>query len=111
MKKINTIKPHREFDLIINHGVKLRSNHFACFYMPSDTGYTRIGLAVGKANGGAVSRVRIKRQVRSMIATRNDYTLSVNLIIVIRPNYQQSEFHENELELNALLDQIKENEH
>ena len=111
MKRINTIKPHREFDEIISHGTKLRSPHYACFYKANDLGYTRIGLAVGKANGGAVKRVRIKRQVRAMLAKRNDYSLPVSIIIVIRPNYVASEFHANEEELNTLLDQIKDNQH
>ena len=111
MKRINTIKPHREFDEIISHGVKLRSSHFACFYRPNDCGYTRIGIAVGKANGGAVKRVRIKRQVRAMLAKRNKYSLSVSIILVIRPNFAESAFHQNEDELNNLLDQIKEIQH
>ena len=108
MKRVNTVKSHREYDAIIHHGVKLRSDHFSLYYRPSDLGYTRIGLAVGKANGGAVQRVRIKRQVRAMIAKRNDYSLSLDIIIVIRPNYNQADFQENERELDALLNQTKE---
>lgn len=111
MKRINTVKSHQEFDSIIHHGSKLRSEHYTCFYVSSDLGYTRIGLAVGKANGGAVKRVRIKRQVRAMLAKRNDYSLKLSIIIVIRPNYCDDAYHENERELNALLDQIKENQH
>ena len=111
MKRINTIKSHQEFDAIIRHGAKLRSPHFSLYYLPSDLGYTRIGLAVGKANGGAVERVRVKRQVRAMLATRNDYSSPISLIIVIRPTFAEAEFHQNEQELNALLDQIKENQH
>lgn len=111
MKRVNTVKSHREYDAIIHHGVKLRSEHFSLYYRPSDLGYTRIGLAVGKANGGAVQRVRIKRQVRAILAKRNDYSLPIDIIIVIRPNYDQADFHENERELNVLLDQIKEAHH
>lgn len=111
MKRVNTVKSHREYDAIIHHGVKLRSEHFSLYHRPSDLGYTRIGLAVGKANGGAVQRVRIKRQVRAILAKRNDYSLPIDIIIVIRPNYDQADFHENERELNVLLDQIKEAHH
>lgn len=108
MKRVNTVKSHREFDVIIRHGVKFRSEHFSLYVQHSDLGYTRIGLAVGKANGGAVRRVRIKRQVRAMLATRNDYSSSINIIVVIRPNYDETKFHANEQELNDLLNKTKE---
>ena len=111
VKRVNTVKSHREFDAIIHHGVKVRSEHFSLYALPSELGYTRFGLAVGKANGGAVTRVRIKRQVRAMIAKRDDYSSSLDVIIVIRPNFKETEFHENELELNALLDHTKEIKH
>ena len=107
MKRINTVKKHREFDAIIHHGVKLRSEHFSLYTLPSELGFTRFGLAVGKANGGAVMRVRIKRQVRAMIAKRDDFSLSADIIVVIRPNYKEAEFHANEQELNTLLDHTK----
>ncbi|MDY5441595.1 MAG: ribonuclease P protein component [Candidatus Enteromonas sp.] len=108
MKKINTIKPHREFDRIIHGGVKVKSTHFSLFGEKSDAGYARVGVAVGKSNGKAVVRVRIKRQVRAMIAKAMDWTAPVNLIIVIRPTYQLGEFATNEQELIASLARIKE---
>ena len=46
-----------------------------------------------------------------MIAKRDDYSSSLDVIIVIRPNFKETEFHENELELNALLDHTKEIKH
>ncbi len=108
MKKLNRVRKHQEFDTIIRGGEKVKSPHFSCYFQKSELPYTRIGLAVGKANGGAVDRVRIKRQVRAMIAKRNDYVDSCNIIIVIRPSFKESEFDANEAELNASLDRIKE---
>ena len=108
MKKGNTVKSHRDFDRIIHNGVKVKSTHFSLFGVKSDAGCARIGVAVGKSNGKAVVRVRIKRQVRAMIAKAMDWTAPVNLIIVIRPTYQLGEFATNEQELIASLARIKE---
>ena len=111
MKEVNRVKKHSEFNTIISNGKKIRSSHFIIFYQNSDNAWTRIGIAVGKKNGGAVQRVKIKRQVRAMIAQRSQFNLSINLIIVVQSSYKIEDFHENELELNKLLDEIKEVKH
>ena len=109
MKREYRVKRHPEFDRIIKVGRKYKSERFTLYCeLSPDQPHSRIGIAVGKKNGNAVTRVRIKRQVRAMLAKRNDYALPMNLIIVVRPNYHVGEFTASEAELNALLDQIKE---
>ncbi|MGN1261546.1 MAG: ribonuclease P protein component [Candidatus Enteromonas sp.] len=108
MKKENTVKSHRDFDRIIHNGVKVKSTHFSLFGVKSDAGCARVGVAVGKSNGKAVVRVRIKRQVRAMIAKAMDWTWPVDIIIVIRPTYSPGEFASLEIELTTLLDKAKE---
>ncbi|MBQ9457510.1 MAG: ribonuclease P protein component [Bacilli bacterium] len=106
MDKLHTIKSHREFDRLIQTGAHLRTEHFRLHYLPNQVGFTRIGIAVGKRNGGAVTRVRLKRQVRAMVAKRDD-SLPLDLIIVIRPETLAEEYAKNEIELLAALDQIR----
>lgn len=108
VKKENTVKSHAEFDRIIRNGVKVKSTRFSLFGMRSDADCARVGIAVGKSNGKAVTRVRIKRQVRVMVASAMDWSLPADLIIVVRPCYSTDEFTESEQELHALLGQIKE---
>ncbi|MCR5490740.1 MAG: ribonuclease P protein component [Bacilli bacterium] len=109
MKREYRVKKHSEFDRIIHAGAKVKSPHYAIYCEQAENQpHARIGIAVSKKNGGAVMRVRIKRQVRAMLAKRGDYADPLNLIIVIRPSYDPGEFAENERELNAALDQIKE---
>lgn len=111
MKVINRIKKHSDFNKIISSGVKTKTSHFTVFYTNNEENLTRIGIAVGKKNGSAVQRVKIKRQVRAMLAKRNKYNLPIDLIIVVHPSYKIEEFNENELELNNNLDKIKEVKH
>lgn len=108
MKVVNRVKKHEEFNEIISTGKKFKSSTLAVFYRSNINGYTRIGVAVGKKNGKAVQRVKIKRQIRAMIAKRNDYSLSIDLIIVVKPSYDTTLFSKNETELNELLNKIKE---
>ena len=111
MKQANTVKSHKEFDAIIRLGAKIKSPHFSLHYVKEETPQTRIGLAVGKRNGGAVTRVRIKRQVRAMIADYGDYSLPVDVILVIRPSFSEGDFHALEAELHASFDRLKEQLH
>ena len=109
MKREYRVKKHPEFDHIIRSGKRIKSEHFALYFelIPGQN-HSRIGIAVGKKNGVAVTRVRIKRQVRAMLAKRNEYDLPINLIIVVRPNYHVDGFTASEEELNASLDRMKE---
>lgn len=111
MKKENTVKAHADFDRIIQKGACLKTPHFRLHYLPASLDHTRIGIAVGKANGGAVRRVRLKRQVRAMVEKREPEVSPLDIIIVIRPEYRPEQFHENEMELLSAFHSLKENQH
>lgn len=108
MTKENTVKSHREFDAIIQKGARLRTDHFRLHYLPNGLSHSRIGIAVGKRNGGAVVRVAIKRQVRAMVAKADFSSLTIDLIIIVSPEYSRDHFHELEDELLTAINQIKE---
>lgn len=108
MKRAFRVKAHRDFDRIIKNGSKVKTKNFALSFLPAASNTnTRIGIAVGKNNGKAVTRVKEKRQVRAILAKRGDYTLPIDLIIAIRPCYKTERFAENEIELNQALDEIR----
>ena len=108
MKKTNTVKAHREFDRIIHHGRVIKSPHFSVYFVPSSLEYARIGISVGKKNGIAVKRVRIKRQVRAMVAKGDLLSLKADIIITIRPTYDPAEYAWLEEELLSSLSRMKE---
>ena len=111
MKKVNTVKAHREFDRIIRHGRAIKSPHFSVYFVSSPLGYARIGISVGKKNGIAVRRVLIKRQIRAMVAQCDLLELPIDVIITVRPSYDPMDYHELEGELLASLNQMKETIH
>jgi len=111
MKKINTVKAHREFDRIIHHGRGIKSPHFTVHFTPSTLEYARIGISVGKKNGIAVKRVLIKRQVRAIVAKCDLLQYPIDVIIAVRATYDPGHYAELESELLALLAQMKESIH
>jgi ribonuclease P protein component len=107
MKRQFRILKHQEFDRIIHGGKALRTPHYSIYLEPNE-GKARIGIAVSKKNGGAVTRVKIKRQVRAMIAAGFDLSTPVNLIIVVRPSYDTEAYSSESEELLSSLSHIKE---
>ena len=108
MTKENTVKAHKDFDRIIQKGARIKTAHFRLHYLPSSLDHSRVGIAVGKANGNAVKRVRLKRQVRAMVAKRVEEETPLDIIVVIRPEYDPKDYHGLEAELLGAFQQIKE---
>ena len=111
MKKVNSVKAHREFDRIIRHGRVIKSPNFSVYFVPSDLDYVRIGISVGKKNGIAVRRVLIKRQVRAIVQCADLLQTKADIIIAVRPTYDPREYHGLEGELLATLSKVKETIH
>jgi ribonuclease P protein component len=76
----------RDFDAVYRHGRSTSTRYLVLYWFERDEepGEPRLGLAVPKAVGNAVTRNRIKRQLRELwrarlaeIPTDRDYVLKV----------------------------------
>ena len=110
MKKVNRVKKYREFQEVMNLRKFKRNELYSVYYRDKQTEVGRVGILVGKRNGNAVTRVKIKRQVRSIVDEtldlKND---NIDYIIVISKYYNTEEFAKNKTLLVRLLNSIKEN--
>ncbi len=88
MKKRNRVCSHEEFSEIIHKLNCYRGKFSSVYWVRKDDKKVRIGISVGKKNGGAVQRVRIKRQVRAICDElfKTDYPF--DLIIIVKPGYK-----------------------
>lgn len=102
----NRIKKHSEFQEVIAKGKLERSKAFAMYFMPNSYGYTRIGISVPKKSGTAVIRNKIKRQVRAMCAELNDYQKSIDIVFIIRKEYDVNFFNKLKNEMSELLTKL-----
>lgn len=108
MKRINRVRKHSDFASIEHAAAPIKSKHFVVYSKQNELGYSRIGITASKRNGNAVTRNRIKRQIRSMIARGYDLTISQDVIIIAKISYDCGCFHEQKEELLSLLREIGE---
>lgn len=104
MKVINRIKKSDDFLLTIKHGRAYRSEQYTVHIAKNSFNRIRVGLSVSSKLGNAVTRNRIKRQVRAMCDSLLDYNKhSLDIVIVVRKPYLSGEFNDNKSHLSDLL--------
>lgn len=104
MKLINRIKASDDFALTIKQGKAQRDQSYVVHYRTNEFQYVRVGISVSSKLGNAVVRNHIKRQVRSMCDEVIDYNdHSLDIVIVVKPNFLNRSFDDNKLSLTKLL--------
>lgn len=88
MKKLNRVHSHEDFTEIIHKHNCYKGAFSSIYWVSKPEHRVRVGISVGKKNGGAVERVRIKRQVRAISdeLLKTDYPF--DLIIIVKPGYK-----------------------
>ena len=86
MQRRNRLSRSRDFDAVYRQGRSVSTRFLTLYWFQRDeaVGDPRLGFAVPKAVGNAVTRNRIKRQLRTLVRDRlgalpasNDYVLVV----------------------------------
>lgn len=104
MKVVNRIKKSEEFAITIKQGKAFRCPSFVVHVKPNDLAYTRVGLSVSSKLGNAVTRNKIKRQIRAMVDNLIDYSLnSLDVVIVAKPSFLENTFDNNKSLLSEIL--------
>lgn len=105
MKKINIVKSSEEFTEIINKVKPERFKGFLVFVDRRDVPNYEFGISVSKKVGNAVTRNRIKRQIKSIL-DKNNYQNNFKCIIIIKKDALEKNYHEIESELNDYFSKI-----
>ena len=100
----NRIKKYSEFQKVIAAENVKKTCFFVSYSLANDLGYSRFGISVPKKIGTAVVRNKIKRQVRSAIGQSTNFEKSVDIVFIVRKNYQISEFAQVKTEIQQLLE-------
>lgn len=111
MKRKNRILKHPEFDEIISSTPGVKTDHYVIHCRVSKSLESRIGISVSKRNGGAVTRNRIKRQIRAMIASGYDLSKAIDVIIIVRATYDPEHYGDEATELLGCLSKLGEAKH
>ena len=107
MKVLNRIKANDDFVKAVRKGKTLKSNAYVVHFLVNELNICRIGISVSKKIANAVTRNRIKRQIRAMCDSLIDYNVhAYDIVIVIRQDYLNQDFDNNKATLNKLLSEI-----
>ncbi len=100
MKILNRIKKSEEIAATIHKGNSLRLPSFIVHFKNNDLTYTRVGISASKKLGNAVTRNRVKRQVRAMCDETIDYNArSLDIVIVVKTQFLEMTFNDNKSQL------------
>ena len=97
MKKINVVKENEQFNKIIQTSKNQYKNRNYILYVETNKNNKnyRFGISVGKKVGNAVTRNRLKRQVRNIIDNyKNVYEFDKDYIIIVRKNCLNQTYNE-----------------
>lgn len=83
MKKVNILKQNEDFSRIIASRKPYKYKDYILYKEEQDTGISHFGISVGKKVGNAVTRNRIKRQLKSII-DQTPYKNNFNCIIIVK---------------------------
>lgn len=106
MKKYEIVKEHHEFDDIIHNGRYKKNKYFVIYNKESNNLYPRFGIAVGKKVGNAVTRNKLKRQIREIITrNKNLFQNNQDYIIIVKRSSLMLTFQQMKDEIMNLIEE------
>jgi ribonuclease P protein component len=102
MQKEHRLRSRRDFAAAYRQGRVLSNHLFVVRVRPNDLQASRFGFVVGKANGNAVARNRIKRRLREA-ARPIDVRPGFDIVIGVRRGISAATFDELSRALRSLL--------
>lgn len=106
MKKRNILKENKDFNKIIKENRGYKYKDFIVYVEKNTSDIYHFGFSVGKKIGTAVTRNKIKRQLRSII-DKNDYQNNFNCIIIVRKSILNKTYQEITNQLFEIVEQQK----
>lgn len=98
MKKRNIVKKNEDFNRIIQSVTPYKTKSFLIYIEKCSNDSYHFGFSVGKKIGNAVTRNKIKRQMKSILDKKN-YQNGFNCIIIVRKSILSRSYQELEREL------------
>ena len=105
MKKINIVKKNRDFSRVIKNNRPIKSNLFVIYLEKNTNDIYKFGISASKKVGNAVTRNRVKRQIKSIL-DKNTYKNNFNCIIIIKKDIIDKSFDEMSKDLNILINKL-----
>lgn len=108
MKKEFRVKRNEDFSKIIARKKSFANSCFIIYKDENQMGHGRVGISVSKKLGNAVTRNKIKRQLRMMIQECFHFDEEFDYIVIVRKRFLDNTYIENKKELEYLYKKSKE---
>lgn len=111
MNKEHIVKKNEDFQRIIKNNKPYKYKDYILYIEKNKEDSYHFGFSVGKKIGNAVTRNKLKRQLRAIVSKKN-YQNGFNCIIIVGSNILKKTYSEKEsnlLEILTKLNLIKEN--
>ena len=105
-KKINIVKENRDYNRIIKENRPFKYKDYVIYIDKRKPSIYRFGFSVGKKVGNAVTRNRVKRQIKAIVS-QNDYQNDFDCIIIVGKGILDRSFSEMRDNLNFALKKLK----
>ena len=105
MKKINIVKENRDYNRIIKENRPFKYKDYVIYIDKREPSIYRFGFSVGKKVGNAVTRNRVKRQIKAIVS-QNDYQNDFDCIIIVGKGILDRSFSEMRDNLNFALKKL-----
>lgn len=105
MKKENILKNSYDFDRIIKSNKPYKYKDYVIYIERKESDKYKFGFSVGKKIGNAVTRNKIKRQLKSIV-DKKDYQNNFNCIIIVGKGILDKSFIEMENNLFSLFNKL-----
>lgn len=102
MKKAFRVKRNEDFQKIIQARQSVACKEFVLYSLENEFEHMRIGFSVSKKLGNAVTRNKIKRQVREMARVVFDMDQSYDYVLIVRKGYLDQDYQTNLNHLTGL---------
>ncbi|MDD2238354.1 MAG: ribonuclease P protein component [Bacilli bacterium] len=107
MKVDERIKKSIEFNNIIKKGKFLKNKYFVIYYDFKKEDNSRFGIAVGTKIGNAVTRNKIKRQMREIIKEiKIEFKNNQDYIIMVRKDCLNINYQQKKVNLLSLINKV-----
>ena len=106
MKKVNIVKENRDYNRIIKENRPFKYKDYIIYIDKREPPIYRFGFSVGKKVGNAVTRNRVKRQIKAIVS-QNDYQNDFDCIIIVGKGILNRSFSEMSENLNFALKKLK----
>lgn len=107
MKREYRIRKNTEFKNIISKHHQIKSNEFIIYTNKNSIGKARVGVSVSSKIGNAVTRNKIKRQIKAMLKDLMKLDQNIDIVIIVRDGYKKNSYQKNFDSLKKLLEGLQ----